>query len=70
MHRSESFDLVACVDCGAEISLGADRVYPVTEEAGLCLACAMKRGGVYDEAHDNWKKAPSLSGLQALQREW
>ena len=70
MHRSESYDLVACADCGAEISLAADRVFLVTEDTGLCMTCAMKRGGVYDEAHDNWKKAPSLTGLQSLQREW
>jgi hypothetical protein len=70
MHRSESYDLVACADCGAEISLGADRVFLVTEDAGLCVGCAMKRGGVYDDVHDTWRKAPSLSGLQALQRDW
>ena len=70
MHRSESYDLVACADCGVEISLGADRVYLVTEAAGLCMACAMRRGGVYDDLHDNWRRAPSLSGLQSLQRDW
>ena len=70
MHRSETYDLVTCLDCGQEISLGADRVFLVTEESALCCACALNRGGSYDEAHDTWSKAPDLSGLDQPQRQW
>ena len=64
MHRSEARDLVACVACGAEVSLGADRVFALTEDAALCFACAVRRGGSYSEAHDHWTKAPNLNGLR------
>ena len=64
MHRSEAQDLVSCSQCGAEVSLGADRVYAITEDAALCFGCAIKRGGVYDEAHDSWTRAPDLRGIE------
>ncbi|HET8939409.1 MAG TPA: hypothetical protein VFN67_38450 [Polyangiales bacterium] len=64
MHRSEARDLVACLSCGAEVSLGVDRVFAVTEDAALCFACAVRRGGSYSEAHDHWTKAPNLKGLR------
>jgi hypothetical protein len=66
MHRSEARELVDCLSCGAEVSLGVDRVFAVTEDAALCFACATKRGGTYSEAHDRWTKAPSLSGLRDI----
>lgn len=63
MHRSESEDLVRCASCHAEISLGRDRGYPVTADSALCFACAVKRGGRYDEQHDTWDPGPRLEGL-------
>jgi hypothetical protein len=36
----------------------------VTEDAALCFACAVRRGGSYSEAHDHWTKAPNLKGLR------
>jgi hypothetical protein len=69
MHRSESSDLVACASCGAEVSLGVDRVFALTEDAALCFACALRRGGSYSEAHDRWTQAPSLTGLRDLAPE-
>lgn len=69
MHRSEARDLVACLACGAEVSLGADRVFAVTPDAALCFACAVERGGAYDEAHDQWTASPRLSGLRELTRD-
>ena len=66
MHRSEALDLVACLSCGAEVSLGVDRVFPVTEDAALCFACAVRRGGSYSESHDRWTHAPNLNDLRDL----
>jgi hypothetical protein len=66
MHRSEARDLVSCLSCGAEISLGVDRAFALTEDEALCFACAVKRGGTYSEGHDRWTKAPNLSGLRDL----
>lgn len=69
MHRSEAQDLLDCSQCGAEVSRGADRVFILTQDNALCFACALKRGGVYDEAHDTWKRAPDLQGLEREMRE-
>lgn len=63
MHRTESDDLTLCMHCGAEISIAVDRTYAVTDQAGLCFACAVARGGSYDEAHDTWTRLPTLAGL-------
>jgi len=66
MHRSEASDFVACLSCGAEVSLGVDRAFALTDDAALCFACAVRRGGSYNEAHDQWTKAPNLSGLRDI----
>lgn len=66
MHRSEARDLVSCLSCGAEVSIGVDRVFALTEDAALCFACAIQRGGSYSEAHDTWTKAPDISGLRDI----
>jgi hypothetical protein len=66
MHRSEALDLVSCLSCGAEVSLAVDRVFALTEDAAICFACAVRRGGSYSEAHDQWTKPPNLSGLRDI----
>ena len=63
MHRSEADDEVRCLQCGAEVSMGRDRAYVVSEENALCQACATRRGGAYDERQDRWVAAPRLDGL-------
>lgn len=63
MHESEADDLIQCIDCGAEISPGADRGYLVNDEQVLCYACSIRRGGAWDSAHERWQKSPDLSGL-------
>jgi hypothetical protein len=64
MHRSEARDLVSCSACGAEVSLAVDRVFALSEDAALCFACAVRRGGSYSEARDQWTKPPNLSGIR------
>jgi hypothetical protein len=63
MHRSEAAELVHCLDCGEEISLALDRAFACEDDAGICFACAIKRGGIYDETHDTWTHAPDITGL-------
>lgn len=63
MHRSETRELAACAACGAEISPGRDRAYSFGEEAMLCWACAVRRGGTYDEEHDRWVDPPATRDL-------
>ena len=63
MHRSEAYDQVRCLQCGAEVSMSRDRTYVVRDDEALCQACAMKRGGAYDERQDRWIEPPRLDGL-------
>lgn len=63
MHRSEAAGLVSCLNCGAEVSLGADRAFVLSSDSALCFACSLARHGAYDETHDTWTKAPDMAGL-------
>jgi len=63
MHRSEDRELVDCIDCGATIAAERERAFAVTDDVYLCLDCAVRRGGVYDELHDRWVTPPKVSDL-------
>jgi hypothetical protein len=63
MHRSESRELVRCAECGAEMVPARDRSYACEADAFLCFACAVRRGGAYDERLDRWTTPPDTSGL-------
>lgn len=63
MHRSEDYDRVLCLQCGADVSASRDRAYPIGGDDALCFRCALDRGGRYDEDHDRWSEAPKLDGL-------
>lgn len=62
MHRSEARERDQCVDCGAEVA-ALDRVYSVSDETDLCFACAVRRGGQWDEAHDGWSRPPEIADI-------
>jgi hypothetical protein len=63
MHRSDPHESARCADCGAEVAVGTGRAAAVTETLFLCFACAMKRGGRYDERLDRWDVAPDAGDL-------
>jgi hypothetical protein len=63
MHRTEADVLESCAQCGAEIDASRDRAYGF-RGGSLCYACAMRRGGSYDELHDVWTQAPDVEGLR------
>jgi hypothetical protein len=67
VHRSEARQLVECADCGGEIVSERDRSYAFGDESEICIACAIRRGGRYDELHDHWTVAPAVQDL--LERE-
>ncbi len=56
-------DEVPCLICGAPIDPGLDRGYAIGDGRFLCNACAVRLGGVWDEARDRWATPPSLEGL-------
>ena len=60
---SEELDI--CADCGAPVS-AAERPYAFGQDALLCMGCALRRGGAYDEIDDRWAVAPKIDDL--LQR--
>lgn len=63
MHRSETPELATCAECGAEIAPARERGYVYAPGACLCFACAVRRGGSYDETHDRWSNEPDTQGL-------
>lgn len=63
MHRSEELELESCAECGAEVHTARGRSYALDAERVLCFACALRRGGSYDDRHDTWTEAPDLAGL-------
>jgi len=63
MRRTESEELAVCAECGAEIVAGRDRSYEFGSSGALCFACAVRRGGSYDESRDRWTTPPDTSGL-------
>jgi len=65
MHRSESNRLNRCAACNAEIDPSLERAFGLGAGVVLCFACAVSRGGSYDEADDRWVSEPDTSGLEA-----
>jgi sulfur relay (sulfurtransferase) complex TusBCD TusD component (DsrE family) len=62
-------DQLSCMDCGTPIDADqavAQRTFALTDEVVLCNACALRRGGVYDDAADKWKLAPRLEDTHAI----
>jgi hypothetical protein len=57
---------VTCLDCGEAVDIedpSAERTFALTPEIILCYACAVRRGGVYDDAAEKWKVAPNISDI-------
>lgn len=66
MHRSEAEMLAPCSACGTEVG-PTDRSFAFGEDQTLCFACALKRNGSYDEAHDRWTLEPYVADLLATE---
>jgi hypothetical protein len=49
---------VECTDCGANIDPTRDRGLCLSDEHLLCFACALGRGGAYDEREERWIVIP------------
>lgn len=63
MGDYESEDLTGCADCGMIIASGEERTYAFGTDGVLCMSCAVRRGGAYDEARDRWVLAPRVDDL-------
>lgn len=67
MHQTEANQLDRCADCGAEIVPGRERSFTLNADSDVCFACAVRRGGRYDERLDRWDPPPDVADL--LERE-
>ncbi len=63
MHEAEDDSCTICADCGQEMWLERERGYLMADERTLCFACAVARGGQYDEHRDHWLRSPELEGF-------
>jgi hypothetical protein len=61
MDELERAEMSTCVACGAEISIERERGYALGGATALCFACAMDRGGVYDETRERWTTPPDVA---------
>lgn len=67
----EDLEQLTCIECGTTIAVedaATERVFALTPEVILCHSCALRRGGVYDDADDKWKIAPNLEDVATEQR--
>jgi len=53
----------SCLDCGDSLAPAVDRVFAVRHGQAICMACAGRRGGIYDESTDGWLKEPRVDDL-------
>jgi hypothetical protein len=52
-----------CASCGELIAEGLTPSYELDEQIVLCWACAIERGGRYDEESDRWVVPPDTRDL-------
>jgi hypothetical protein len=67
MATDETFDMFGCSDCGATVAPAQDRVYAFGTDGVLCMECALRRGGAWDEGRDRWTVAPRVDDLLVRQ---
>ena len=56
-------DDMACSDCGAGVAPAQDRLYAFGTDGVLCMECALRRGGAWDEGKDRWTVPPRVDDL-------
>jgi hypothetical protein len=56
-------ELEVCWDCKTTISWMANRAFTFGADGVLCWSCAVRRGGIYEAAHDRWTRAPEIGDL-------
>lgn len=59
----EESELVRCADCGEEFPI-ENRSFMVGPDTVICMDCARRRGGEYDEVTDRWSLEPGVTDLR------
>jgi hypothetical protein len=62
MTNQRDEDLAVCLDCGAQV-FDQERLYPVGCDDVVCMECAFRRGGRYDEKEGRWLVPPAVDDL-------
>jgi hypothetical protein len=60
---NETGEAMACFDCGNPVDLAADRLYAFGTDGVLCMECALRRGGAWDEERERWTVPPRVDDL-------
>ena len=68
MHSEEFDQATECADCRAAILPAIDRSFGFDDDAYLCYACAVGRGGVYDSRLERWAVFPDMGGDREARR--
>lgn len=64
VERDKRDDTVGtCTDCGQDVGLEVSHAFAPGGGVVLCWACAVRRGGVYDEKYDTWISPPRTGDL-------
>jgi hypothetical protein len=63
MASYEPDELSPCSDCGAVVASAQERLYAFGTEGVLCMECALRRGGAWDEGRDRWSVPPRVDDL-------
>jgi hypothetical protein len=63
MASYEPDELLSCSDCGAAVATVQERLYAFGTDGVLCMECALRRGGTWDEGRDRWSVPPRVDDL-------
>jgi hypothetical protein len=63
MASYEPDELLSCSDCGAAVATDLERLYAFGTDSVLCMECALRRGGAWDEGRDRWTVPPRVDDL-------
>jgi hypothetical protein len=63
MASYEPDESMSCSDCGAAVATDQERLYAFGTDGVLCMECALRRGGAWDEGRDRWTVPPRVDDL-------
>jgi hypothetical protein len=55
--------MMTCTECGTDVGLDESHSFSGGGGVTLCWACAVKRGGVFDEKQERWRVPPRTADL-------
>jgi hypothetical protein len=63
MESLEVEDRWNCSDCGVPVAPLGERLYAFGTDGLLCMECALRRGGAWDEGRERWTVPPRVDDL-------